>query len=179
MIKPRMIALMSMVLVAALLRLLPHPPNMTPIAAIALFGGAYFQDRRLAFAVPLCALFLSDLVLGFYRGMPVVYLSFALIVALGLWLRTRRQFVPIAGAVLCSSVVFFVLTNFGVWAGGNLYPSTSAGLVACYVAALPFFGNAVVGDLFYSLILFGGFAVLERRFAPLRESGPTASLAAA
>src|ERR1700729_3561381 len=108
MLKPRLIALMSIVLAAAALRLAPHPPNMTPIAALALFGGAYFHDRRLAFAVPLVALLLSDLVLGFYRGMALVYLSFMLIVLLGLWLRPRRRPSLIAGAALCGSVTFFV-----------------------------------------------------------------------
>ena len=179
MIKPRLLALISIVLAAAATRLIPHPPNMTSIAAVALFGGAYFQDRRLAFAVPLAALFLSDLVLGLYAGMAVIYVSFALIVGVGLWLRTRRQPALIAGAALVSAVLFFVLTNFGVWAFGHLYPKTWAGLTACYVAALPFFRNGLEGDLFYTLLLFGGFAVLERRFAGLREPSLAQGFAAA
>lgn len=179
MIKPRLVALISIVLAAAATRLIPHPPNMTSIAAVALFGGAYFQDRRLAFAVPLAALFLSDLVLGLYDGMLIVYVSFALIVGAGLWLRPRRQPALIAGAALFSAVLFFVLTNFGVWAFGHLYPKTSTGLVACYVAALPFFRNSIEGDLIYTLLLFGGFAALERRFAGLREPSPTQGFAVA
>ena len=179
MIKPRLLALISIVLAAAATRLIPHPPNMTSIAAVALFGGAYFQDRRLAFAVPLAALFLSDLVLGLYAGMAVIYVSFALIVGVGLWLKTRRQPALIAGAALVSAVLFFVLTNFGVWAFGHLYPKTWAGLTACYVAALPFFRNGLEGDLFYTLLLFGGFAVLERRFAGLREPSLAQGFAAA
>src|ERR1700761_7102838 len=91
MIKPRLITLIGMVLAAMATRLVPHPWNLTSVAAVALFAGAYLEDRRLAFAVPLAALLLSDLVLGFYSGMAAVYLSFALIVGLGLWLRQRRS----------------------------------------------------------------------------------------
>jgi hypothetical protein len=87
MLKPRILVLVSMILAAAASRLIPHPPNMSSVTAVALFGGAYFSDKRLAFLVPLSALFLSDLVLGFYHHMEVVYLSFALIVAIGLWLQ--------------------------------------------------------------------------------------------
>jgi hypothetical protein len=172
MIKPRLVAIVSMIAAAVVSRLIPHPWNLTSVAAVALFAGAYVKDRRLAFLVPLAALFLSDLVLGFYEGMPVVYLSFALIVGVGLWLRTRRRPLAIAGATLASSVLFFGLSNLGVWAFGDLYPRTGAGLVACFTAALPFFRGTLEGDALYSLILFGGFALLERRVAALREPGP-------
>src|SRR6266699_6393928 len=128
MLRPRLVALISIILAASLSRLLPHPPNMTSVTAVALFGGAYFSDRRLAFLVPLAALFLSDLVLGFYHHMEIVYASFALIVFIGLWLQKNRSALPIAGAALAGSVLFFVLTNFGVWAEGSLYPITLDGL---------------------------------------------------
>ena len=105
--------------------------------------------------MPLAALFLSDVVLGFYRLMPVVYGSFALIVCLGFWLRSRRTAVPIACAALAGSLWFFTVTNFGVWALENWCPKTTAGLVACYVAAVPFFGNTLLGDAMYTLVLFG------------------------
>ncbi len=179
MLKPRLATLIAMVLAAAATRLVPHPWNLTSITAVALFGGAYFQDRRLAFAVPLGALFVSDLVLGAYPGMAVVYGSFTLIVGVGLWLRSRRQPAMIAGAALVSSVLFFVLTNLGVWAFEPLYSKTWSGLVACYLAALPFFRNSLEGDLLYTLILFGGFALLERRFAALRERPAAAGAALA
>jgi hypothetical protein len=169
--KPRLAILMSMVLSAAVFRLLPHPPNLTPIAAMALFGGAYFTDKRLAFLVPLAALFLSDVVLGFGFGAEtlVVYASFALIVCMGLWLRSRRQLLPIAGVTLASAVQFFITTNFGVWAFSSLYPKTTEGLLACYVAAIPFFRNALLGDGIYVALLFGGFALAERYVPFLRE----------
>ena len=170
MLRPRVAALTAIILAAALSRLIPHPPNMTSVTAIALFGGAYFADRRLAFLVPLAALFLSDLALGFYHYMEIVYVSFALIVCIGLWLQKNRSALHIAGAALASSVLFFLLTNFGVWIEGSLYPMTLNGLIACYVAAIPFFRNTLLGDLLYTIVLFGGFALLERRFSTLHES---------
>ena len=170
MLNPRVAVLVFIVLAAALTRLMPHPPNMTSIAAIALFGGAYFSDRWLAFLVPLTALFISDMALGgFYRGMEVVYLSFALIVCIGLWLQKYRTVLPIAGAALAGSVLFFVLTNLGVWAFSGMYPATVEGLAACFTAAIPFFANTVMGDLFYTALLFGGFALLESQFGVLQK----------
>jgi hypothetical protein len=179
MFKPRLLVLVSMILAAAASRLIPHPPNMTSLTAVALFGGAYFSDRRLAFLVPLSALFLSDLVLGFYRHMEIVYLSFALIVAIGLWLQNHRRALPIAGAAVASSVLFFVLTNFGVWVFDALYPKTMEGLIACYVAAIPFFQNTLLGDLLYTAVLFGGFALLEMQLPVLRAPVMTKAAPAA
>jgi uncharacterized protein DUF6580 len=179
MLKPRIALLISMIVAAAATRLMPHPPNLTSISAVALFGGAYFSDKRLAFLVPLAALLASDLVLGLYRGMEFQYLSFALIVVLGLWLQSRRRILPIAGAALASSTLFFIITNFGTWMTSDLYPHTAAGLTTCYTAAIPFFWNTVAGDVFYTALLFGGFAALERAFPILREAAaPRAAVAA-
>jgi hypothetical protein len=167
-----------MILAAGASRLIPHPPNFAPIGAMALFGGACFADRRAAFVVPLAAMLLSDLVIGLLSGnlamglhrlIPVVYGSFALIVCLGFWLRRRRKVVPVGGAALASSVLFFALTNFGVWALGSLYPKTWDGLVACYVAAIPFFHNTLLGDAVYTAVLFGGLALAEKGLPALRE----------
>jgi len=168
-LKPRLLVLLSMVFAATMSRLIPHPPNMTSIAAVALFGGAYFSDKRLAFAVPVAALFLSDLVLGLYRHMEVVYLSFALVVLIGAGLQRRRTAPFVAGAAVLSSALFFAITNFGVWVFEPLYPKTVAGLIGCYVAAIPFFWNTLTGDLLYTFVLFGGFALLEKQFFSLRE----------
>lgn len=168
MVKARPMLVVAMILMAAASRLIPHPPNLTAVTAMALFGGAMLNDRRLAFVVPLAALFLSDLVLGFHSQMFVVYGSFLVIVCIGLWLQQHRRAAPIAGAALVSSILFFLTTNFGVWALDRMYPLTFAGLIACYTAALPFFRNALAGDLFYTLLLFGGFALLEWQFPRLR-----------
>lgn len=166
--KTRFNLLAGMILAAAASRLIPHPPNFTPIAAMALFGGAQFADKRAAFLVPLAGLFLSDLALGLHSGMPVVYGSFALIVCLGFWLREHRGAGRVAAAGLSGSILFFVLTNFAVWARGTMYPKTAAGLAECYTAALPFFRNTLLGDALYLTILFGGLALAERRSPALR-----------
>jgi hypothetical protein len=172
MFKPRFIVLVSMILLAAASRLIPHPPNFAPITALALFGGACFADKRWAFAAPLTAMFLGDLVLGFHVLMPVVYGSFALSVCLGFWLRRRRAVLSVAGAVLAGSVLFFVITNFGVWAILDTYPKTWEGLFACYVAAIPHFQSTLLGDVAYSGLLFGGLKLAEWGFPTLCE--PTA-----
>lgn len=161
----RWILVAGLIAAAAASRLLPHPPNATPMAAMALFGGAYLADRRLALLLPLAAMLASDLVLGLHALLPVVYGAFAVIVWLGTRLAGRITPLRVAGATLAGSVLFFVLTNFGVWAWGGLYPRTAAGLVAAYVAAIPFFRNTLLGDAAYALLLFGGYALLERTLA--------------
>jgi hypothetical protein len=164
----RLVALLSAIFAAAALRLMPHPPNFTPIGAMALFSGAYIGRRGLAFVAPLAALLLSDLVLGFYHGMATVYFSVALIVAIG-WLAIPRVTpVRVGTAAIASSALFFIITNLGMWLFSGFYPHTLAGLTACYVAAIPFFQNSLAGDLFYATLLFGGFAVAERLMPRLR-----------
>lgn len=167
----RFLVLAAMVAFAALARLIPHPPNFTPIGAMALFGGACFADRRLACTLPLAALFLSDLFLGLHVLIPVVYGSFALNVLLGRWLRSRRTVVTTAAVTLAGSVQFFVVTNFACWL--LYYPHTAEGLVACYVSAIPFFQNTLLGDAVFTTALFGTLAVAERGFPVLREPSPT------
>jgi hypothetical protein len=165
----RILALLAAIVAAAALRLVPHPPNFSPIGAMALFSGAYLGRRgAIALAAPLGALLLSDLVLGFYRGMPTVYFSVALVVLIGALSLKRVSPVRIGAAALASSLLFFVLTNFGMWLSSGFYPRTLVGLEACYVAAIPFFQNTLAGDLFYSAVLFGGFALLERSVPALR-----------
>lgn len=167
--RARLLALLAAVVAAAVMRLLPHPPNFSPIAAMALFSGAYLPHRGLAFVAPLAALFVSDLFLGFYQGMAFVYGSVALTVVIGWLLSSRRSPLPIALAAVASSVLFYLITNFGVWLFSGFYPRTWEGLVACYVAAIPFFQNTLAGDLFFTALLFGGFAFLERLVPELRE----------
>ena len=174
----RLLAVSLFVGSAALARLLPHPPNVTPIAAMALFGGAYLANRKLAFALPLIAMLLSDLVLGLtiygkvlLFSQPVVYLCLLATVAIGGLIRSRKSW-TIASASLASSVMFFFVTNFAVWAFESLYPKNWSGLITCYTAAIPFFRNSVAGDFCFAVILFGGFALLEKSVVSVREPKP-------
>lgn len=178
-LSPGPLVLAAMILAAALTRLLPHPPNFSPVEAIALFGGAYFAARSWALIVPLAAMLLSDLALGALLGgiyadyifgldHALVYASIALIAVLGFGLRGRVGGARLLGYCLTGSVLFFVVTNFGAWLASPLYPATPAGLLAAYVAGLPFLQWTVLGTLFYAAPLFGGFALLRRRVPRLR-----------
>jgi hypothetical protein len=163
----RITTLIGMIAFAAMTRLLPHPPNFTAVTALALFAGAQMSDRRLALVIPLVSLFLTDVILGLHSGMLLVYACVAAVVGLGALAGSRAQPLRLAGASVAGSVLFFVVTNFGVWANDGLYPRTMAGLADCYVAAIPFFQNALVGDLFYTAALFAGFEFLRRAMPAL------------
>jgi hypothetical protein len=164
----RILTVLAAIVATAAFRLIPHPPNFTPIGAMALFGGAYFGKRGLAFVAPIAAMLLSDAILGFHSGMPFVYASVALIVLIGQVALSRPTFLRVGAAALASSILFFVITNFGTWLVSGIYPMTASGLATCFVAAIPFFQNTLAGDLFYSAVLFGGFALLERSVPALR-----------
>jgi hypothetical protein len=166
----RFAVLVSMIAVAALARLIPHPPNFTPVGAMALFGGACLANRRLALLVPLAALFLSDLFLGLHVLIPVVYGSFAVNVLLGRWLRSRRTALSIATLTVIGSIQFFLVTNFACWV--LWYPHTAEGFVTCYVSAIPFFQNTLLGDAVFATALFGGLTLAERGFPAVREPAP-------
>ncbi|MFM6927132.1 MAG: DUF6580 family putative transport protein [Bdellovibrio sp.] len=161
----RMMTLLVMVLGAAFSRLIPHPWNFTAIGAMALFGGAYFPSKKWSMVVPMAALFLSDLVLGFHETMLFVYLGFALVVMLGWMLAEQKTVTRIVTMSLISSSVFFLVSNFGVWAMGSGYAPNLQGLVACFVAGIPFFDNQIYGDLFFSGVMFGSYELLKK-YAP-------------
>ena len=176
---PGPLLLAVLIFAAALSRVLPHPPNFSPVEAVALFGGAYFARRGWAVAVPLLAMFASDLVLGLAyggiywnyfasAGYLLVYACIALSAVLGFGLRGKVGAGRVLGYSLAGSLLFFVLTNAGVWAFGALYPHTPAGLAAAFAAGIPFFQWTVLGTLFYSALLFGGFELLRWRLPALR-----------
>ncbi len=180
-IRPGPLVLAGMILVAALTRLLPHPPNFAPMEAMALFGGAYFAARHWAVLVPLAAMAVSDLALGvlfgglyvdhyFSPGHVLVYAAIALIAVLGFGLRGRVGAGRLLGYSLLGSVLFFLISNFGAWLGSPMYPATVSGLSAAYVAGVPFFQWTVLGTLFYAGLLFGGFEYLRRRLPALRAA---------
>ncbi|KHD89297.1 MAG: hypothetical protein OM95_03970 [Bdellovibrio sp. ArHS] len=157
--------LVLMVLVAAFSRLIPHPWNFTAIGAMALFGGTYFPSKKLSMVIPLAALFISDLVLGFHTTMLYVYVGFLVAVVLGWNLREQKSVVRVGTMSLVTSAVFFLISNFGVWMMEGLYAKNLTGLVSCYVAAIPFLDNQILGDLFFSAVLFGGYEAVKK-FAP-------------
>lgn len=153
--------LVLMILAAAFSRLIPHPWNFTAVGAMALFGGAFLPSKKQSLMIPLAALFLSDLVLGFHSTMVYVYLGFAATVFMGWSMRQNRSVFRLGTLSLVSSAVFFLVTNFGVWMEGGFYSQNLQGLVNCYLAAIPFFDNQIFGDLFYSSVLFGGYELLK------------------
>lgn len=162
-----------MIILAAAVRILPHPWNFTPIGAMALFSGATFRDRRVAFLFPLVALFAGDLFIGLHRFIAIVYASFLLSVFIGTRLANHCGILRIGGAVFLGALQFFLVTNFAVWQLFGTYPQTPAGLAACYFAGLPLFGNALAGDALYATLFFGIFALAEKFFPALRlESSP-------
>jgi len=164
-IDSRFIVLVAIVLFAAISRLMTQGmiPNFSPIGAIALFSGAYFKDKKLAFLVPVLSMLLSDLFIEFHATMLFVYAGFILTVAIGFMLRTNgslsmpKTFL----AVVLSTITFFLLTNFGTWLMYDMYPKTAAGLVACLAAGIPFIKNSFLGDLFYVTVLFGSFELVK------------------
>lgn len=144
-----------LIILGAIFRLLPHLPNATPTAAIALFGGANL-DRRTALIVPLMIMIISDIIIGLHPLVLFVWGSFLLTGMIGLWIRDHRTVANIIGASLLSSFSFFIITNFGVWASpGSWYPHTWQGLLNCYLMAVPFFRNTLAGDLCFVGIMFG------------------------
>ncbi len=153
----------AIIVIAALSRLVPHPPNFTVIGSLALFGGACFEGALAAYLVPLAAMLLSDAVLGFHSGMPVIYICFLLTTRLGRQMQGSRNIRLVAKMSFLSAFMFYVITNFGVWVdGSHLYPHTAQGLATCYIAAIPFFGNTLAGTMIYSAVLFGAADLADR-----------------
>jgi len=169
------------ILTAAFCRLIPHPANFAPIGAMALFGAAHFKSKWAAFIVPLLSLWLSDLVVTnilyashyktftlFYGGFYWVYGAIVLTTLLGLFMLKKVNVGTVAGSGIAASLLFFIITNFGSWPGNSLYSQDLNGLIACYVAGIPFFSGTLAGNLFYSAVLFGGFALAQKQFPVLR-----------
>ena len=169
------------ILFAALSRLLPHAYNFTPIGAIALFGAAYFADKKWALLVPLLAIWISDLLLNnlaysaFYDGFAwftggflFIYGGIAMIVVLGYYLLKKITFGRVLGGALGASVIFFIISNFGVWVTSPMYPPTVEGLIMCYTAAIPFFHYTIAGNVVYSAVLFGGYEWIKSAYPSLQ-----------
>lgn len=167
------------VLAAILLRLLPHPWNVTPLGAMFLFSGATFRSRAESLAVPLAALLLSDyavihFVYGGHYGWfsPYTWGGFVIAGLIGWILRQKITLARVVTTSIAASLSFFLISNFGVWVAGRLYPFSMSGLTACYVAALPFFRNSMLGDLAYTAVMFGSYHFLRHRQMALTAGAP-------
>ena len=158
-----------LIALAALSRLIPHPMNFAPITAIALFGGVYFNGK-FSPILPLAALFISDIFLGFYSGIVWVYGSVLLIVGIGLVIRRYKTVPVVFGATMAGSLLFFLITNFGVWQAGMFYTKDFTGLVECYTAAIPFYRNSMMGDLFYVAVMFGVYELVMKYLPKLQST---------
>ncbi len=165
---PKLLIVTGIILFAAIMRLIPHYPNFTPVAAIALFGGAHLGKRWLSFLIPIVALFISDLIIGFHGFMLPVYASFIMVVFLGNFLRNNVKVHTVAVASIAASALFFLITNFAVWLITPYYPAGFGGLMASYAAGLPFFYSGLLGDLFYSAVFFGGFYLVQQHVPVLK-----------
>ncbi len=160
---------LGILLLGTLARLVPHPPNVTPVTALGLFAGAVLWSTRWTAALPLAMVVLSDLVIGVHEVVPFTWGSFLLIGWLGSWLRRDTTAGRIVLASVAGSVLFFLVTNFGVWLvgeHGTMYPKTWAGFVSCFTAALPFFRNTLIGDLCFTMVLFGIYRLMTRQVVP-------------
>lgn len=152
------IAFLGLIFFTAIARLVPHLPNFTPVGAMALFAGANVGGRK-AYLLPLLAMLISDLIIGIHSTMIFVYGSFALTVLIGRIIRTRQSIKNVAFAVLSSSMIFFLITNFGVWLMSGMYPHTFSGLMTAFAMGIPFFRNTILGDLFFTGVFFSGVVV--------------------
>lgn len=165
----RNLVLIGIVLIVAMLRLLPHPPNFVPIAALAMFGGAYFSNKGMALLIPMGIMLVTDTLIGFHDTMWVVYLSFMAMVGIGMLVGKKVGFASVTAGAISGSILFYLTTNFAVWAMGSgaFYPLNFEGLLMSYTAAIPFFHYSLAGDLFYSTILFAGFEYAQKRVPAL------------
>jgi hypothetical protein len=159
----------AIVLMAVLLRLIPHVPNVAPIAALALFSGIVIPSIW-AFFIPLGAMIISDFFLGYHSTIPFVYGSFLLIALIGYILRKDNSPLKVGLGSLTGSFLFFIITNFGVWMTSSMYEKTFNGLLHCYTMGLPFFRNTVVGDIFYTTVFFVSFNCIKLLFVLMSPS---------
>ncbi len=160
----------GMIALAAASRFLPHSPNFSPIMAMALFAGAYLSNKKLAYAIPLIAMFVTDIFLGFHSAMPAVYLSMGLSAFLGVKYLNKVNAFRVIGTSFAGALIFFVLTNLAVWMTSGMYAINLSGLVNCYAMAIPFFRDTLASNLICSGMFFGAFALAERFVPALAEA---------
>lgn len=171
------IVIIGMIVAVALSRLMIHIPNFSPIAAMGLFGAAYFSKKTLAFLIPFFGLFLSNLFLNnvvyaqYYDGFMLfgpadlyVYGAFAIVILLGFGFLKKVNLVNVIGASLVASILFFLITNFSSFLSLPVYPKNIGGLMAAYTAGIPFLKYTVLGDLVFVGVLFGGYELIKNTY---------------
>ena len=152
--KQKIVLFFYLVGLIALSRIIPHPPNFTPVLAMAVFMPYLTRDLYSSMLVPLAAMFVSDVYLGLHSSMFWVYGSILLGTTLSHYtMSMKKTYVHLGSNALLSATIFFVITNFAVWMSGTMYPPTLDGLILCYTMAIPFFGNTLAGTLFYVSLL--------------------------
>ena len=170
------------ILLAAFTRIMPHPPNFSPMAAIGLFGAAHFAKKWQAFLIPLIGIWISDLVINnfvysshssnfvwFYGGFYWQYISYVFIIFAGLFIFNKGISVTnTLGGMVSSSGIFFLFSNFGVWAGGAMYTKNISGLITCYDSGIPFIHNTIISDALFTTVLFGTYYLLQTEYSYLK-----------
>ena len=175
------VGVIALILFASFTRIIPHMPNFTPIGAMALFGGAYLKNKNHAFLIPFLSLWISDLIINnfifsyyndftwFYPGFLWQYGSFFIMILIGFVFLKKISFTNVLITSLSSSLIFFVITNFGVWISGSMYPMDLQGLITCYVMALPFYKGTLLGFMCYSTFLFGVLEFSKYKLQPIKN----------
>ena len=154
---------LGLVVLLALSRLIPHPPNFTPILGMAVFSGAIINRRFIAYLVPLTAMLLSDLYLGFHASMPIIYFSLAVCVLIGTFIEARVSILNSFLSISLGVLVFFLITNFMVWYGSGMYEFSISGLMTCYFMGLPFVQNTFISSLLYGMGAFLIYDIINKR----------------
>ena len=149
--------------VLTLSRLIPHPPNFTPILGMAVFSGAIINRRLIAYLIPLAAMLISDLYLGFHSGMPIIYFSLAICVLIGTYIEARVTILNFVLGISVGVIVFYLITNFAVWYGSGMYDYSFSGLITCYVMALPFLQNTIISSMIYGVGALLTYNVINKR----------------
>ena len=165
----KVVLIFLIIFLVSLTRIFPHPPNFTPILALAIFGGAYLPNRITAISLPIISMFISDLIIGFHSQIFTVYATIILLSILGHLMKTKN-FKNFAITGFTGSLIFFIITNFSVWLGGNLYPLTIDGIIQCYIMAIPFFHNTLISTMLFLTILFFGYTFAEKKISNLKIS---------
>jgi len=162
MLNKRNLIITGFIILGVLTRIIPHPPNFTAVGAVALFGGAFFSNKKLSFLIPISIMLISDLILGYSMNLAV-YISFMIMVCCGFFLKHNQNGLRIINITILGSLIFFIVTNLSVFLTSSLYLKNIIGLIECYTLAIPFFLNTIIGNIIYALIMFYGFNAIKSK----------------